>query len=171
MSQSVPQILFSCLSWEEPAFFFLFSLLKLKMSDWIYRFIPLQGRTLQGFLKSDFCLGYKTAATLPRSSLKKHSYSRTEDTLTLDILVGKLKPPGHPELILLGLIWDGFQPHLYSTPSERLIEARRKLFYVVVFLQRTVLNTWLAWPKEETSLGKRKLSPIYFALQSLPVVP
>ena len=41
---------------------------------------------------------------------------------------------------------------------------------MVVFLQRTVLNTWLAWPKEETSLGRRKPSPIYFALQSLPVV-
>lgn len=77
--------------------------LKLKVSDWIYIFISLQGRIPQGSPKSNFSLDYKTAAALPRSSFKKHSYSRTENTLTLDILVCKLKPLGQPELIFFRL--------------------------------------------------------------------
>lgn len=31
----------------------------------------------------------------------------------------------------------------------------------MVFLERTILNTWLAWSKEETLLGRGKLSPSY----------
>lgn len=53
----------------------LFSLLKPEVSDRGCVLPPLQGWALQGSLQSDSCPGHDTAAALPRSSLKKLSYS------------------------------------------------------------------------------------------------
>lgn len=62
--------------------------------------------------------------------------------------------------------WKNFlAPHLEDRHG-RQEKAPAHLF----FLQRAILNTWLAWPKEESSHGRRKLL-ICFALQFLPVVP
>lgn len=53
----------------------LFSLLKPEVSDRGCVLPPLQGWALQGSLQSDSCPGHNTAAALPRSYLKKLSYS------------------------------------------------------------------------------------------------